>query len=94
MEIDELIELIKKSKKYKHLSDAVVKQKVLEYTEKNKNWQEYKEKFILKEIKTKLHKAYGSFQNKARKKRSKYLDELRKNPCDLDIIDKILLSNQ
>jgi 16S rRNA (guanine(1405)-N(7))-methyltransferase len=94
MEIEELITAVKNSKKYKHLSEEVIKQKIDDYIQKNKDWQNYKDKFILKEIKAKLHKVYGSFQNKAKKKRDKYLAELAENPSDLDRIDKILFTNQ
>jgi 16S rRNA (guanine(1405)-N(7))-methyltransferase len=94
MDIQELISEIKKSKKYKYLSEEIVKQKIIEFTSKYKDWENFKEKYILKEIKTKLHKAYGSFQIKSPKKRDKYLGELKQNPFNLDIIDKILESNQ
>ena len=75
MEKDELITLIKQSKKYKHISVDVIKQKIEDYSRKNEERQNYKDKYILKEIKALLHAAYGSFQVKEKKKRDKYLAE-------------------
>jgi hypothetical protein len=94
MEITELIAAIRTSKKYKHLSSEVIKQKIEDYTRKNPKWQDYKDKFILKEIKAKLHSVYGSFQTKAKKKTDKYLAQLAAKPTDLDIVDRILFTNQ
>jgi len=54
----------------------------------------YKEKKILSEIKSELHKIHGSFQKKSRVKREQYLKELKKNPEDENLIKKILLTNR
>lgn len=96
MDITELMKAIKSSKKYKAISEDVIKQKIEEYTKKNPRWQEYKDKHILKEIKRILHKAHGSFQINAGKAKLKQelLEELRKDPDDLDAIDDILKTNR
>ena len=94
MNITELVKAIKSSKKYKHISEDIIETKVSEYIKKNEGWQSYKEKYLLKEIKTLLHNIYGSFQVKSRKKRDKFLKELEKNPEDLNIIEKILTTNR
>ena len=85
METQELIVLIKQSKKYKHISEEVIRQKIEDYTRKNEDWQDYKQKYILKGIKALLHSAYGSFQVKEKKKRDKYLGEL-KNESDFAVV--------
>ena len=96
MNEQEIIKAIKSSKKYKAISEEVIKQKTEEYIQKNPRWEQYKEKFILKDIKTILHKAHGSFQvhPKNAKRKSEFLEELRKDPNDLDIIDEILKTNR
>ena len=94
METQELIVLIKQSKKYKHISEEVIRQKIEDYTRKNEDWQDYKQKYILKGIKALLHSAYGSFQVKEKKKRDKYLGELKNESDDLNIVDKILKTNR
>ena len=90
MNEQELIQTIKQSKKYKHLSEEIIAQKVQEFTKRNPSWQDHKDKFILKEIKALLHKAYGSFQNKELSKRERYLEELKKEPNNKGIINKLL----
>lgn len=93
MQIPELITKIKESKKYKHLSDEVINQKILEYSKKNPNYAAYPEKIILKDIKTILHKVHGSFQIGSNKKKQKYLEELKTDPNNLDTMDDILKTN-
>jgi len=93
--IKELVLKIKQSKKYKHISESVILGKVLEYVKRNPKFEEYKEKFILKEIKAMLHSVHGSFQfSFGNKLRKRYLEELKKDTLDLDIIDKILETNK
>lgn len=94
MERNELVDQIKSSKKYKYLSEEVIIEKVDNYTKKNPRWQEYKPKFILKEIKAMLHSAYGSFQAKGKNKLSIYLEQLRKDPHKKEIINKMLETNR
>lgn len=94
MNQESLINEIKSSKKYKHLSLEIIETKVKEYLKKNPNYQDYKEKYVLKEIKAALHQVYGSFQVKSRKKRIKFLEELKANPENLNIIEKILTTNR
>lgn len=79
MESSKLIELIKKSKKYKDISEEIIKARVEEYLDKNKN---FDEKIALKEIKTGLHKAHGSFRFQDKK-----LDNLLNKKDFISILD-------
>jgi hypothetical protein len=94
MNSQELVKAIKSSKKYKHISEEIIEAKVKEYLKQNENWERYKEKFLLKEIKALLHGVYGSFQVKSRKKREKFLKELKDKPEDLNVIEKMLTTNR
>ena len=51
------------------------------------------DKEIIKEVKTRLHKIYGSFQINKKKKRDMFLEELKDNPSSIDIHRKILETN-
>lgn len=82
----EILKLIKQSKKYKHLSNEVIENSISKYQKQNPKWQEYKPEYVIKEIKSKLHDIYGSFQNRSKKKIDKYLE-------DKDI-DSILKTNK
>jgi len=93
--IKELVFKIKQSKKYKNISESVILGKVLEYVKRNPKFEEYKEKFILKEIKAMLHSVHGSFQfSFGNKRRNQYMEELKNDTLDLDVIDKILETNK
>lgn len=94
MEITNLVSIIKQSKKYKHISEEVIEQKIREYQRKNVRWSEHKEKFVLKGIKALLHKAYGSFQTYKKDKSEEYIEELKKNPSNKEILLKILKTNR
>lgn len=92
MESQEIILAIKKSKKYKTLSEEIINDKIKEYALKNPNYESYPEKIILKEIKTILHKIHGSFQINS-SSRERYLLELKDNPENKEIINDILRTN-
>ncbi len=94
MNSEEIIGKIKTSKKYKNLSEEVIRQKTEQYIKSNPEYERYKEKKILKDIKAILYRVYGSFQAKSRNKRWAYLEELKKNPENLEIVDKILQTNK
>jgi 16S rRNA (guanine(1405)-N(7))-methyltransferase len=79
MEGKELIAKIKASKKYKDISEEAIKTKVEEYLAKNKNPDE---KIALKDIKTSLHRAHGSFRL-----HNKKLDELLSKKDFIKILD-------
>ncbi len=95
MDITNLITLIKANKKYKDISDEVVKTELEKYFKTNSKAQNFRDKIIVKDIRTKLHKTYASFQmpNKAKKQRQELLEQLDKNPKDIKIINKILETN-
>lgn len=79
MESEELISKIKTSKKYKDISEEVIKTKVDEYLAKNKF---FDEKIALKDIKSELHKAHGSFRFQDKK-----LDKLLEEKDFISILD-------
>jgi len=93
MNTQELIIEIKKSKKYKTLSEEVINEEIQKYLKRNLYYERYKDKKILKDIKTELHKIYGSFQTNSKGKREKYFEELKLAPDNIELIKKILLTN-
>ena len=96
MDITNLITLIKANKKYKDISDDVVKTELEKYFKANSKAENYKDKFIVKDIRTKLHKNYASFQmpNQSKKERVELLAQLDKNPGDIKIVNKLLGTNR
>jgi len=94
-DIEELVKKILQAKKYKSLAEEVVKAEVSSLLKSNPRWREYKEKFILKQIKAQLHKIHGSFQidKKTDKKRQELLEKLEENPENIDIIQDMLETN-
>ncbi len=89
--IDEFLVEIKKGSKYSTLADEVIIQEVKEYLRKNNKIRRI-DKQSVKEIKAKLHRLYSSYLRGKKSKRGKFLEELRNNPDDLEIINKILLT--
>ena len=79
-----------KSKKYASLSDEIIEQEIEVFLRKKPK---AKDKEIIKEVKTRLHKIYGSFQINKKKKRDMFLEELRKDPGSIDLHRKILETN-
>jgi len=75
MEVKELITKVKANKKYKSLSNEIVEKEIRDYIKKNPNYELYKEKNIISQIRAKLHKSYARFQVKKKNKREKYLKE-------------------
>jgi len=87
-----LLNQIKKNKKYKFISDAVVKKEIKDYLKDNKNASEKK---AIKYIRSKLHKTYSVFQTKKKKKINNLLEELKKTKTKkefLEIINNLLSS--
>jgi len=93
MQTVDILKEIKQSKKYKTLSEEVINEEIQKYLKRNPNHERYKDKKILKDIKTELHKIYGSFQTNSRGKREKYLEELKISPDNIELAKKILLTN-
>jgi len=93
MDTNSLINEIKKSRKYKDISDEVVGKNVVEFMRKNAG---FDEKLVIKGVKTLLHDIHGSFQasTKKTKRIDEYLHELSKEPKNIDIIRKILATNK
>jgi len=64
MDAAELVIEVKKNKKYKNISEDIVKAKVEEYISRNPI---FDEKIAVKEIRKELHRAHGSFRGEAKK---------------------------
>ena len=93
MNHEDILKEIKQSKKYKTLSEEVINEEIQKYLKRNPQYERYKDKKILKDIKTELHKIYGSFQTNSKQKREKSLEELKLAPENIELIKKILLTN-
>lgn len=94
MDIKEILAKIKANKKYSGIADEIVLEEIEKYKKKHREIERYKDERIVKDIRTELHKAHGSFQNKFKSKRVKYLIELEKNPSDRELIETLLATNQ
>jgi len=77
--IQELLNKIKTSKKYKSIADEIIIKEINDYLNKNKI--KNISKYDIKQIKKSLHMNYASFQTGKKNKTSKYLDDL-KNKID------------
>lgn len=79
-----------KSKKYSSISDDLIEQEIDAFLRKKPK---AKEKEIVKEVKKRLHRIYGSFQIKKKKKRDSLLEDLKKKTSSVAIHKKILETN-
>jgi hypothetical protein len=79
-----------KSKKYATLSNEIIDQEINDFLKKKPK---AKDKEIIKGVKARLHRIYGSFQVKKKKKRDTLLEELEQNPSSIDLHRKILETN-
>lgn len=93
MEKHEIIKKIKESKKYSGITIEVINREVDSFIKRVPEYFHLKENFILKQIKERLHKIYGSFQTTKKSKAKKLLEELRKNK-DNQIVREILATNR
>ena len=73
--IKEFIKKVKENKKYKSLSNDIIKKEIDKYL-KRYTHDLYDEKFALKKIRKELHRIYSSYQTKGKRKRDKLLIEL------------------
>lgn len=94
MKKEDILGEIKQSRKYKAVSKEIILTEIEKYFKKNPEHERYKDKKILSEIKSELHKIYGSFQKVSRRKRGEYFEELKVNPENLNAIKRILLTNK
>ena len=96
MNKQELIELIRKNKKYAGLSSEIITRELEELERKNPgvNLENVNPEYIMKMVRTRLHQMHGSFQVIENKKRNKLFEELKKDPENIEIIDKILETNR
>ncbi len=87
--ISRILNKIKQNKKYKTISDDIVKNEIKAYLKSNPNISKI-DKEAIKEIRAKLHRIYSSYQTKKRKKRDLYLEELKQKPNEYEIQKKLL----
>ncbi|MDP2925505.1 MAG: hypothetical protein Q8N99_03980 [Nanoarchaeota archaeon] len=80
---------IKSNKKYKTISDMIVIREIYNYLKKNPKVSDVNKQSI-KDIRKILHRLYSSYQIGKKNKKEKLLIELRKNPSDINTINKIL----
>jgi len=92
MDKEEIIHKIKKSKKYSGITIEVISREVGEFIGRVPGYERLKESFILKQIKSRLHKIYGSFQTTKKNKAKKLLEKLR-DKKDNKIVREILETN-
>jgi len=90
MEKADILNEIKKSKKYKGLADEAIINEINKFCKKHYLWNEYEPEFAAKQVKKRLHEAYGSFQTYKKGKREKLFNEFLKNPKNLMPLREIL----
>lgn len=98
--LQEILRQVKENKKYKTITDSVVKKEIQDYLKSNKIKKITKQD--IKNIRSKLHKIYSSFQTKKKNKKYIYINNLKKllynkNPSyknikDIEEINNNLLS--
>jgi len=92
-----LIQKIKSHKKYRYLSDDIIKKEIRDYIKKNQISEKEITKQDIKEIRARLHRIYSSYQTKGKKKIDDLLNELnnilnkRESKSEIfDITNKLL----
>ena len=75
--IKEILQKVKKHKKYNTIADEVVIEEIKKHMEENKTKDLEINKQTIKDIRKQLHLSYSSFQTKKKNKTKKYLHELR-----------------
>ena len=86
--INNLLTQVKSNKKYSSIADEIILQEINNYLNKNKITKISKQD--IKEIRNSLHKSYASFQTRKKNKISIYLNELRNNSNNKQIINRLL----
>jgi len=87
--INQILEQVKKHKKYSSISNTIVKKEILSYLIINPKTT-LADKQTIKEIRAKLHRVYSSYQTRKKGKRNIYLEELKKDPENIDITNQLL----
>src|SRR3989344_5165844 len=89
--MQDLLNQIKKNKKYKSISNEFIMGEIEKYLKSNPFAKS--DKSAIKEIRARLHKIYSSYQTNKKKKRELYLKELKQAKDEkqiLEITNKIL----
>ncbi|MFA5857334.1 MAG: hypothetical protein WC867_08280 [Candidatus Pacearchaeota archaeon] len=93
MDNNELIEgfsnEVRKNKKYKTISIELVNEEISNYLKSNPSIKRVN-KSSIKEIRSRLHRLYSSYQTTKKNKRNLYLDRLKVESGNLEIINEIL----
>jgi 16S rRNA (guanine(1405)-N(7))-methyltransferase len=98
-QINQVLEAVKQNKKYSSISEVIIKQEILNFFKKNQKSVVFlekpkSEKFknIIKQIRSKLHNVYGSFQTEGKNNRDDYLKGLQ-GINDYKTFDNILATS-
>ncbi len=89
--IKEFLFEVKKNKKYSAISDDIVFNEIDRYIKSNPKIINVSKQPV-KEIRSGLHRIYASYQIGKSSKREKFLEELKKDPRNIEIINEILLT--
>lgn len=92
-----LLKQVKKNKKYRTISNDIVINEIKDYLKSNSSLVKSNKisKQTIKDIRARLHRKYSSFQTKKKRRREKYLQELKKlikNKKNIEEITNKLLS--
>jgi hypothetical protein len=94
MEFSQLINQIKLNKKYRNISDDIIKKEIESYLNSSQLKPEEISKKELKEIRARLHRLYSSYQVKKKKKAERYIEELENSGQVMEITYKLLNSTR
>ena len=76
--INQMLTKIKQNKKYKTIDNSIVKREIDGYLKSHQKANlDSLNKQAIKEIRAKLHRLYSSYQTKKKRKKDKYLEELK-----------------
>ena len=89
--VEDIIGKVKKNRKYSGISDSVVKIEVERFLNRD---EKVSEKELVREVRARLHRLYSSYQTKGKRKRERYLEELKEGKDVLDELLSITLSTK
>ena len=86
--VEDLLIQVKANKKYKTIANEIIEEEIKKYLAKNKINKISKQD--VSEIRKELHRLYSSYQTKKKNKRYDYLEELKQNLNDPELLNKLL----
>ena len=84
----EILKKVKQHKKYKSIADEIVVEEINKYLKSNPSEKINKE--MIKSIRKQLHRLYSSYQTGKKTKREKYLEELKTNKNNQELLNNLL----